>query len=256
MAQPANLFDRLDVNTSVREDLIEKIYNVSPEEVPFTTAIGKSTATNTFHEWQRDVLTAANKDNALIDGDDFSATALTGTDRVANHCQIFAKQPAVSRRSNLVKKAGMKTAMAYQKAKLMKEIKRDIEAAGLSNNPAVAATASVAGKLAGLGTMIYTNVSHGATGSTTAHTSGAATVAPAAGTLRAFTEALFKTPIQLAYTNSGSVPKMVFMSPSHKTTFSTFAGIAVNRYQVGKAEQGRIIAGADIYMSDKQSVTA
>ena len=48
MAQPANLFDRADVNTSVREDLIDKIYMTNPEEVPVTTAFGKSTATNTW----------------------------------------------------------------------------------------------------------------------------------------------------------------------------------------------------------------
>jgi hypothetical protein len=250
MAQPANLFDRFDVNTSVREDLIDKIYNVSPEEVPVTTAFGKGAATNTLHEWQRDALAAANKDNALIDGDDFSAVALTPTERIGNYCQIFSKQPAVSRRANIVKKAGQGKSMAYQKAKLMKEMKRDIEAMVLSANVAVAGNSTTASKSAGLGAMIYTNVSHGAGGSTPSHTSGAATVAPTAGTARAFTEALLKTVVALNYTNSGTVADMVVMSPNHKSLFSAFAGIAVNRYQVGKKEQGRIIGGADVYMSD------
>ena len=132
MAQPTNLFDRYDVNSSVREDLVDKIYNVSPEEVPVTTNFGRGTATNTFHEWQRDALAAANKDNALIDGDDFVADTLTGTERVGNYCQIFGAKPAVSRRANIVKKAGQGKSMAYQKAKRMKEVKRDIEAMVLS----------------------------------------------------------------------------------------------------------------------------
>lgn len=250
MAQPANLFDRYDVNTSVREDLIDKIYNVSPEEVPVTTSFSRETATNTYHEWQRDALAAANKDNALIDGDDFSAQALTATDRIGNYCQIFGKQPAVSRRSNIVKKAGQKTAMAYQKAKLMKELKRDIEAAVLSNNVAVAGNSTTASKSAGMGAMIYTNVSHGVGGSTPAHTSGAATTAPTAGTGRAFTELLLKAVVQSCYNNSGKVPPMAVMSASHKTIFSSFTGIAVNRFQVSKKEQGRVIGGADVYMSD------
>jgi len=97
MAQPANLFDRVDVNPSVREDLIDKIYNVSPEEVPVTTAFGKGTATNTLHEWQRDALATANKDNAMIDGDDVSLDAQVATERVGNHLQIFSKKPGVSR---------------------------------------------------------------------------------------------------------------------------------------------------------------
>lgn len=250
MAQPTNLFDRVDVGNSVREDLIDKIYNTSPEQTPVTTAFGKTSASSTYHEWQRDSLAAANKDNAIIDGDDFTATALTGTERIGNYCQIFAKQPAVSRRANLVKKAGMKTARAYQKAKMMIELKRDIEAMVLSNNAAVAGNSTTPSKSGGLGVMIYTNVSHGGAGATAAHTSAAPTTAVTAGTNRAFTETLLKTVIQSAYTNSGEIPRQVVMSPSHKSTFSTFAGIAVNRFQVGKKEQGRIIGGADVYMSD------
>ncbi|KWT94681.1 MULTISPECIES: DUF5309 family protein [unclassified Variovorax] len=250
MAQPANLFDRYDVNNSVREDLVDKIYNVDPEDVPITTNFGRGTATNTLHEWQRDALAAANKDNAAIDGDDFAAEALTGTDRVGNYCQIFTKRPAVSRRANVVKKAGQSKSMAYQKAKKMKEIKRDIEAMVLSSNAAVAGSSSVASKSGGLGVLIYSNVSHGAGGSTTAHTSGAPLTAPVAGTARTFTEALLKTVAQAAYTASGQVPPQAVMSPSHKVTFSGFTGIAVNRYQVGKKEQGRIVGGADVYMSD------
>src|SRR5882672_4824726 len=204
--QPANLFDRFDVNPSVREDLIDKIYNVSPDEVPVTTAFGKGTATNTYHEWQRDNLATPNKDNALIDGQDFDAQALTPTERIGNYCQIFGKQPAVSRRANIVKKAGQGSSMAYQKAKLLKEAKRDIEAMVLSANPAVAGNSTTASKSAGLGAMIYTNIS--TTGTTPAHTSGAATVAPTAGTARAFTEALFADVIQKCYVASGEVPDM------------------------------------------------
>lgn len=250
MAQPANLYDRFDINPSVREDLIDKIYNVSPEECPVTTAFGRTTATNTLHEWQRDALAAANKDNALIDGDDFSAQAITPTERVGNYCQTFHAQPAVSRRAIIVNKAGQDNAMSYQKAKSMKEVKRHIEAMVVSNNAAVAGNSTTASKSGGLGVLVYSNVSHGAGGSTVSHTSGAPLTAPTAGTARAFTETLLKTVVQSAYTNSGMVPRMVVMSPNHKTLFSAFTGIAVNRYQVGKKEQARIIGGADVYMSD------
>lgn len=250
MAQPTNLHDRYDVSNSVREDLIDKIYNTSPEATPVTTSFGKSSAAQTYHEWQRDSLAAANKDNALIDGDDFSADSITQTGRVGNYCQIFGKKPAVSRRANIVKKAGKGKEMAYQKAKMMLEIKRDIEAMVLSNNAAVAGNSSTASKSGGLGVQIYTNVSHGGAGATAAHTSGAPTTANTAGTNRTFTEALLKTVVQLAYVSSGEVPRQVVMSPNHKGTFSGFAGIAVNRYQVGKKEQGRIVGGADVYMSD------
>lgn len=250
MAQPTNLHDRYDVSNSVREDLIDKIYNTSPEKTPVTTSFGKSTAAQTYHEWQRDALASANKDNALIDGDDFSADSITQTSRVGNYCQIFGKKPAVSRRANIVKKAGKGREMAYQSAKMMLEIKRDIEAMVLSNNAAVAGNSTTASKSGGLGVQVYTNISHGGAGATAAHTSGAPTTANTAGTNRTFTEALLKSVIQLAYVSSGEVPRQVVMSPNHKGTFSGFTGIAVNRYQVGKKEQGRIVGGADVYMSD------
>ena len=249
MAQPANLYDKYDL-TGVREDLIDKIFNTSPSETPVITAFGRGSTNNTYHEWQRDSLATANKDNALIDGDDFSAQALVATARVGNYCQIFNAQPAVSRRANIVKKAGRAAEMAYQKAKSMLEIKRHMEAAMVSNNPAVAGNSTTASKAGGLGVQNYANTNHGVGGSTAAWTSGAPTTAPTAGTARAFTEVILKDVVQKVYIASGEVPRMVVMSPNHKGVFSTFTGIAVNRYQVGKKEQGRIVGGADVYMSD------
>ena len=250
MAQPTNLYDRYDAATNVREDLINKITMTDPEQTPVVSSFASETADNTYHEWQRDAMRAPNKDNAAIDGDDATASNKTPPSRVANYCQIFTDTIGTSRRANRVKKAGMDTAQAYYKAKAYKELQRDVEAATLSLNPAVAGNGAAASKLGGLGVLIYTNVLHNGAGATAAHTSGAPTVANTAGTNRTFAEPLLKTAAQTTYTACGEVPEMVVMSPSHKTIFSTFVGIAVNRYQVGKKEQGRVIGGADVYMSD------
>lgn len=249
MTVPTNLYQKASLKGD-REDLIDKIYNTSPTETPVLSAVGRVSATNTYHEWQRDALATANKDNALIDGDDVTLDAQTATERVGNYMQIFAKKPGVSRRANIVKKAGRGSELAYIKAKSMLEIKRDIEAMIVSANAAVAPTTSVAGKSGGLGVQNNANTEHGAGGSTAAWTSGAPTTDPTPGTGRAFTETLLKAAVQKTYIASGEVPRMVIMSPNHKGVFSGFAGIAVNRYQVSKKEQGRIIGGADVYMSD------
>lgn len=249
MAQPANMFDKYDA-VGVREDLDEKITNVNPEETPVYSSIGRKKADNTFFEWQRDSFDAPNKDNALIEGDTYAATALVATERVGNHTQIYNKQVTVSRTVEVVNKAGRAKESKYQIAKGFIEMKRHVEASICSNNAAVAGNSSTARKSGGLGVFIYTNISSGVGGSTASHTAGAPTTAPTAGTNRTFTETLLKTVVQSAYTNSGTVPRMLVVTPSHKSTFSGFAGIAVNRYQVSKKEQGRIIGGADIYMSD------
>ena len=249
MAVPTNLYQKASLKGD-REDLTDKIYNTSPTETPVLSAIGRTTATNVYHEWQRDSLATANKDNALVDGDDVTLDAQTATERVGNYMQIFAKKPGVSRRANIVKKAGRGSEMAYIKAKAMLELKRDIEASIVSGNAAVAPTTSVAGKSGGLGVQNYANTDHGVGGSTAAWTTGAPTTAATAGTGRAFSETILKSAVQKAYIAAGEVPRMVIMSPNHKGVFSGFAGIAVNRYQVSKKEQGRIIGGADVYMSD------
>lgn len=250
MAIPTNTYTKVTAATNVREDLIDKITLTNPEQTPVISASGKATAENTFHEWQRDSLRAANKDNASLDGDDATAAAKTPPSRVANTCQIFQDTIQVSGRAEKVKKAGMKSAMAYYKAKAYKEIQRDMESAVVSKNLAVADNGTNAGKLAGLGRLIYTNALHGGLGATPAHTSGAATTALTAGTNRTFTEALLKTAVQAAYVAAGEVPDQVFMSPAHKTLFSAFAGNALNRVNQEGKKQLVIASGADVYLSD------
>lgn len=250
MALPTNTYTRYTAANNVREDLIDKITNTSPEETPVVSSFGRATADQNYHEWQRDSLRSANADNAALDGDDATATAKTPPARVANYCQIFQDTISVSGRAEIVKKAGMKSAMAYHKAKAYKELQRDIEAMTLSSNAAVAGSAGVAPKSGGLGVLIYTNALHNGAGATASHTSGAPTTAVTAGTNRAFTETLLKTAVANSFNATGKVPPMVVCSMSHKQTFSGFTGIAANRFQVGGKKQGAVVGGADVYLSD------
>lgn len=254
MAQPTNTFDSYAAKGN-REDLQDKIYMVSPEKTPILSAIRRFKATNTFHEWQRDSLASPNKDNAVIEGDDRTGTAITATERVGNYTQLFDKVAVITTAQERNKSAGRSSEMKYQVAKRFAELKRDVEAAILSNNAAVAGDSSTARKSAGLGAMLFTNASHGSGGSTASHTSGAATTAPTAGTGRTFAEAQLKTVLQSVYANSGDMPSILSMTPSHKGTFSGFSGIAVNRFQVAKGKQGVIVGGADVYMSDFGELT-
>jgi hypothetical protein len=254
VTQPTNTFDAYDAIGN-REDLQDKIYMVSPEKTPVLSMGRRFKASQKFHEWQRDALAAPNKDNAVIEGDDRTGNALTATDRVGNYVQLFDAVAVVSTTQQATKSAGRSNEMKYQVAKKMTELKRDIEAMLISNNPAVAGNSTTARKSAGIGTMLYTNTSHGVGGSTTTHTSGAATTAPVAGTGRTYTEALQKAVLALIYTNSGDQPDFVSVTPTHKQTFSGFAGIAVNRYQVPKGSQGVIVGGADVYQGDFGELT-
>jgi len=254
MTQPTNTFDSYDA-VGNREDLQDKIYMVSPEKTPIVSSIRRFSATQRIHEWQRDALATPNKDNAVIEGDDRTGSALTATDRVANTVQLFDKTVTVSSTQEKTKSAGRSSEMKYQVSKAMVELKRDVEAMVVSDNVAVQGNSTTARKSAGLGTLIYSNISHGGAGATPAHTSGLATTAQTAGTNRTFTEALLKTVLQSVFTNSGEFATLISLTPSHKVVFSSFAGIAVNRYNVQKGKQGVIVGGADVYMSDFGELT-
>lgn len=256
MAQPTNTFDTYD-SVGNREDLQNKIYMVSPEKTPVVSAGRKFKAEAKFHEWQRDTLATPNKDNAVIEGDDRTGTALTPTERVGNYMQLFDKVAVVTSSQEKSNKAGRSSEMKYQIAmKAVPEIKRDAEAMVLSKNAAVAGNSTTARKSGGLGVFLYSNALHNGAGATAAHTSGAPTTANTAGTNRAFAEALLKTAMQSVFTNSGEMPSLVSLTPSHKGTFSGFTGIAVNRVNLKKgSEQAAIVGGADVYMSDFGELT-
>lgn len=256
MTVPTNLYQKASLKGN-REDLIDKIFNTSPAETPLTSAMGRTTATTDFHEWQTDALASANAANKMIDGDDSTLDAQTATFRIGNHLQIFNGNVGVSRRANIVKKAGRAMEMKYLRGKKMLELKRNIEAMVVSpTQVAIAATTAIAGQSGGLGVQLVSNPLHNGAGATAAWTSGAPTVAITAGTNRAFTKALLDTACQNIFTTSGQFAEMLVVSPAHKVLFSTFGSIAQNRVDVKKGNvQGAVVAGADIYMSDFGSIS-
>jgi hypothetical protein len=255
MTVPTNLYQKASLKGN-REDLIDKIFNTSPSETPITSAMGRVTAVTDFHEWQTDALAAANAANKMIDGDDAAQDAQVATVRIGNHLQIFNKSIGVSRRANIVKKAGRTLEMPYLKGKAMLELKRNIEAMVLSaTQVAVAATTSVAGVSGGLGVQCVSNPLHNGAGATPAWTSGAPTSAITAGTDRTWTKALLDTACQNIYTTSGQFAEMLVVSPNHKGLFSAFSSIAQNRYEVKGKQQGVVVGGAEVYMSDFGAIT-
>jgi len=257
MTVPTNLFQKASLKGN-REDLIDKIYNTSPSEVPLSSSFGRTTAVTDFHEWQTDVLGSASASNKMIDGDDVTLDAQVATARLGNHLQIFNGTVGVSRRANIVKKAGRGAEMAYLKGKKMLELKRNIEAMIVSpTQVAIAATTSVAGQSGGLGVQCVSNPLHNGAGATAAWTAGAPTAAITAGTNRTFTKTLLDTACQNIFITSGQFAETLVVSPAHKALFSAFASVAQNRIDVksGKNSQATIVGGAEVYLSDFGGLT-
>jgi hypothetical protein len=258
MAIATNTITRYDGYRSVREDLADVIYNISPVDVPFMSNIGRENVKNTFYEWQTDALAAAVTTNAQLEGDDsFAADSRAVTQRVGNYTQISRKVVETSGTLEAVDKAGMRSYLAYELAKAASELKRDMEATLTSNAVAVAGGNTTARKTAGLGGWIITNSYSGAgtTAAAPVMSGGAGSLdgypatAAVAGTARAFTETLLKTGIQGVWTQGGD-PKVLMVGPFNKTVVSGFTGIATRFRDVPAGSQAEIIGAADVYVSD------
>lgn len=254
MAQPTNLFDRYDGTKAVREDLANVIYNISPEDTPFMSSVGRENVSNTYFEWQTDALAAASTTNAVIEGDEATLDDRAATNRVGNYTQISRKVVGVSGTVEAVDKAGMRSYLAYELAKASSELKRDMETTLLFNQAAAVGSSSVARKTAGLPAWLRTNVSKAANGGNPTLSStndGYPNAGRTDGTQRAFTEAMLKDVIQQVWSQGGD-PKVAMMGPFNKTVASGFAGIAAQRMnqQVGTTRGATILATADIYLSD------
>ena len=249
MAQPADTFDTYD-SVGNREDLSDIIFDVSPSETPFLSAIKKVSAKATNHEWQTDALTSAAA-NAAVEGDEASAIAVTPTTRLGNYTQILRKAIVTTGTQETINKAGRKSEMAYQMARKMKEIKMDLEWAmidgggtGGIGNAKVAGNASTAREMGSIQTYLTSNVSVGA--STGATATGDGTDTMTAGTKRNFIESLLTTVLQSAYTNGGD-PKIMLVSPTNKGVVSTFTGGGT--HYVDKDDK-KLINAVDVYVGD------
>ena len=248
MAIVANTFTRYSA-IGIREDLSNVIYNISPEETPFISNIGRENVKNTYFEWQTDALAAASASNAALEGDDVSSfTAVTPTARVGNYTQISTKNVVISGTLESVDKAGRRSELTYQLAKLGAELKRDMESALLANQAAVAGNTTTARRTAGLPAWLTSNTDFGSGGANPT-VGSTPTAARTDGTQRAFTEALLKTVVQEVWT-SGGTPKMLMVGPFNKTAASAFTGIATRFRDVPAGQQAQIIGAADVYVSD------
>ena len=241
MAQPTNLYDTYDT-TGIREDLVNVIYNVSPEDTPILSAIPRAAAKSTKHEWQLDAL-ATPATNAVIEGDEATVDAMTATTRAFNYCQISDKVIAVSGTQSAVDAAGRADEMAYQIAKKSKELKKDMEFDLIEPNVQAAGSATAARELGSIPTWIKTNGDAGTSGSLS---TGSGTDLPGSGTDRDLTEAILKTVIKEVYTSGGDMDMLV-CPPSVKQVIS---GFNANTTRFGPAGDKTEYAAIDVYSSD------
>lgn len=247
MTQPANTFDSYDA-VGIKEDLSDVIYNVTPEATPFYSKCRKSSAKNTFVEYQTDTLRASGV-NAHIEGDATTAAARTATTRLGNYTQIFKDAVVIPDTDQGLTKAGRAREIAYQTLKIAKEQKLDIELALFANQSRVTGSASAARKLAGVPAWLITNVDFVTGGSPSgANPTGDGTDARTDNSaLTAFSQTKFDGVMQSIWEEGGK-PDTVYLSAFQMNKALAFTGNNNQRSTV-QAGDSKVIKSLDVYVT-------
>src|SRR5690242_20514886 len=198
MAVPSNTIQAVG-RVGVREDLSDTIGALFPDDCPFQKAIGSENATQVYHEWQTDKLTAASAQNKHIQGDDLTNDSRANTVRQGNYTQIMTKVVGASTTMEASRTAGRASELGRELMKAGRELKTDAELRFTGNKAAVAPASGTAGETAGALAFIVTNSYLGTAGSPAqptysgGSTSGYPNAAATNGTQRTYTETLLKT---------------------------------------------------------------
>ena len=143
-------------DTGRREDLLDIIGDVSPDETPLLTLFGTTTVSGTLHEWMRHNVSRSTSVQADVEGADTTFNDLTQPTRVTNITQIIKDGVRVSRTERKVNVAAMGDPYAFQKADTLRKLKMKMEYSVLNAVKASGASGS-ARQMNGIDAFITSN---------------------------------------------------------------------------------------------------
>jgi len=155
----------IEQQRGIREDLIDKIVNISPKDRPVMANTGHVQAKGTTHSWTNEALATADATNAVLAGATvtFAAADWSARTQSSNYTQIPRRKVSADYTTDAVNKVqlgmGEKSEFNHQKTLKFEELLNDCEAIIVSNNtgvPPLPNTGTV-GVSAGLQKMITTN---------------------------------------------------------------------------------------------------
>jgi hypothetical protein len=132
-----------------REDLLDIIGDVSPDDNPLSTLFANTTATQTLHEWLEDYLARPTTVSADTEGQATTYGDLTQPSRRNNVTQIISTTFRVSGTERAVNVAGMGDPYDYQAAKALRDWKNRFEYA-LINSTRASGSSGVARQMNGI----------------------------------------------------------------------------------------------------------
>jgi len=244
MTKVTNAVATYDTTTN-REDLADAVYNISPVDTPFMSAVPRAKASAVLHEWSTDAIDSTNTTNARLEGDALSRAAATTPTRKTNYCQISSRDATVTGTQRAVNPAGIDDMMAYQMSKKSLALRKDMEAILLGNTGQAAGNTTTARTLRSFNAWISGNGSRGTNGADSTAATSTATDGTT-GDIRALTEDMVKDAVKDAFDDGGE-PTLVLVGSFNKQVISTFDGRASARSEVSAKT---ILGAASLYASD------
>ena len=202
------------------QDRINRLIRIDPEETPAFSMFGKVEAKADTHYFQSETLAAANKDNAAVQGADVTNASgdFVAPSNLLNYTQLLEKPFAAATSHSMTDKPGIgrgkMSTFNHEKAKKYIEMKRDGDAAILSNNDRVQPLpdTTTAGKLRGATRWITTNA-----------LDMSVTQNQQNFTTKILTRDMLYYVAKLCFDNGGR-PKHIFTNSSQKLRMNEFTG--------------------------------
>ena len=107
-------------DTSRREDLLDIIGDVTPDDTPLATMLKTSTAKDTVHQWLEDYITPPTSVTAAAEGAAATYSALTQPSRIVNLTCILSETFRVSGTERATNPGGGQDPLDYQSGKALR----------------------------------------------------------------------------------------------------------------------------------------
>lgn len=221
-----------NMSRALREEVSDVITNIDPTDTVFISNIGKGKCQTTYVEWTTDSLASATN-NKVIEGAAASASDIAAPSRTGNYTQISTKVFDISDTMEALDAVGGLTKIAYQTAKKLKELARDMEYACINNTASSAGGATTARELNGLKGWVTTSLY---------------SFSNSEAVTNVLTEDLFVAQLSAAWTLGGN-PDIVLAPSKQKRLISSFNG--ANRITMtDDAGAKKVINVVDYYETD------
>lgn len=215
-------------DASIKEDVLDLVEMLSPEEDSLFRTLGKSTAYAMTHQWLVDTLatTAA----ALEEAAQFSASALNNPTRSTNIVEYMGVDFGVTDAQRAVDHYGFEDRFAYEQEKALKTLRNFAESQILRSS-LVSGVSGTAASMVGILNCISTNK--------TSHTSGTV-----------FNQSILDGLLGISWDNgNGEAVTDVFVGSLMKRRISQFSGRSGTQFVIPADEQQLVTTTAG-YTSD------